>query len=52
MNKPSGADKATCLDTLSTEKAIANKDYADAGKQQGRAYCATTGLFSCAIACN
>jgi hypothetical protein len=51
-NTQSGVAKETCLETLSAEKALANKDYADAGKQRGREYCATTGLFSCAVACN
>ena len=51
-NTMTGADKELCLDTLSAEKAVANKDYADAGRQRGRDYCATTGLFACTIACN
>jgi hypothetical protein len=51
-NTQSGIDKETCLDTLSAEKSVANKDYADAGRQRGREYCATTGLFSCNISCN
>lgn len=51
-NTLSGADKQTCLDALSADKTIAKEDYADAGQDRGRAYCATTGLFSCNITCN
>lgn len=51
-NTQSSADKEACLDALRVDKAVVADDYVEAGKRRGRDYCATTGLFSCAIACN
>jgi hypothetical protein len=51
-NTDSGAAKQACLDALSADKSIAKESYVDADRERGRAYCGTTGLFSCNIACN
>jgi hypothetical protein len=51
-NVQSGAARDACNDVLKTEKTIVKADYIDAGRENGRIYCETTGLSSCLATCN
>ena len=51
-NVQSGAAQDACIDALNTEKASVKTDYIDAGRENGRSYCETSGLSSCLALCN
>jgi hypothetical protein len=50
-NVQSGAAKDACNDVLKTEKALLKVEV-DLGRDNGRAYCETTGLSTCLASCN
>ena len=50
-NVQSGAAKDACNDVLKTEKTLLKAEV-DLGRDNGRAYCETTGLSTCLASCN
>jgi hypothetical protein len=51
-NVQSDAAQDACEDALKAEKASVKEVYIDAGRENGRNYCETTGLSTCLASCN
>jgi hypothetical protein len=51
-NVQSDAAQDACEDALKAEKASVKEVYIDAGRENGRNYCETTGLSTCLPSCN